>query len=366
MAEQDIDFVIGIGTVNNRAEYDIYANGFLYPHDGSVERSDRIVGQHKVEGGVVHGGWDYYGVRGHLTAVNLRPSAMMSLNGNPVSKRDALDFRPARFPGSGAPPDPKPVSPDVSLPSPQHPPEPDDAPSMEKYRPVELGDVGRDEAIGGGTWIEVDNPDPRRGIVSRYASTNRDETLTIDENDSGGWQALINRLPKEFNHRIEVTPSPGRHGGNGSSIRTHPMVFGSAGDLVIEGVGRDHVHVDQGINSVSSGKLLNFQLKNVSFHGLSQFAGPIDVRDCRFEGFDRPGANSSGTAAISGKNALAHMKRNIIGNRETDDYAIWPTCIETYALADNKLNARKAAINMNFGSTIREWGNDYNAPAKGF
>ena len=102
--DNGIDFVVGIGTSNpkNRAEYNLYANGYLYPHDDSLEANDTIVGQHKVEGGVVAGGWDYYGVQGWVSGLKLRPSAMVTLNGEQVSRQELLDYRPARVGGGGA------------------------------------------------------------------------------------------------------------------------------------------------------------------------------------------------------------------------------------------------------------------------
>lgn len=230
------------------------------------------------------------------------------------------------------------------------PPSPSDPPASKDTSTPNIDEVDKGEVIGGGTYIDVgDNAVPSDGFVSRYATTVQDRTITVDASESGGVQNALNRLPYRIQHDITIELGNGTHSGNGSSCRTGPLAINSRGYLKLYGTGVDQCQVTSGINGVYWGKQEHNRIKDIHWGSLSQFSGPVHLRDCRFEGFDEPGANAETTAAISGKNGLVFAKGCVIGSA-TDDTAIHATLQEKYSLANTTLRAGGTGIIMPDGS----------------
>jgi hypothetical protein len=213
-----------------------------------------------------------------------------------------------------------------------------------------LSDTGRQ-------WVHVDEEVPRWGLVSRPLTTRRSREIVVDSagnDDNPGTeneplatiQEAFNRLPIFVQHDTTIRVRPGSYTDEGPAIHTGPIVQKAQCTLEIVGDIDDPERVDvrSGINSTYQGKQLHYTIRGIAFDGLSQFAGPVDLRDCVFHG--------NGDAAISGKNGHVFAKRCRIG-AESDRYAIWSTLMESYGLVDCDLAAGEVAIKANGPGTHR-------------
>ena len=216
-----------------------------------------------------------------------------------------------------------------------------------------MSDAPRDS---GRQWVTIDEEVPCWGLVSRPLTTRRSREIVVepDGDDESGTeseplrtiQEAFNRLPVFVQHDTTIRVRPGSYTEEGPAIHTGPIV--QKAQCTLELVGDtdepERVDVRSGINSTYQGKQSHYTIRGLAFDGLSQFAGPVDLRDCVFRG--------NGDAAISGKNGRVFAKRCRIGSPE-DRYAIWSTLIETYGLVDCQLVASEVAIKANGPGTHR-------------
>lgn len=292
-----------------------------------------------------------YQFRGRVTAFDYSGQFSVEVEGVPFRAREILGYDTRT--GAATAESPAKTTTDVAP-----------SPSDITRDTASLSNIGTDNAIGGGAFHDVPNPVPSDGHVSRYATTKRDQEIVVDPNEAGGVQKVLNRLPYRIEHNIKIRLADGNHTGNGSSCRTGPTQVNSRGRLYIEGDHYNQCRVAAGLNGTYGvAKQEHNKVTGIHWDGLSQFSGPIDLRNCRFSGFAKPGANSSGTAAISGKNGQVHAKGCLIGE-SLDDYAIWATLMEEYSLTDCTLRARVAAINAAPGCNVGTYGCTIDAPRK--
>ncbi len=208
-----------------------------------------------------------------------------------------------------------------------------------------------------GQWVAVEEEIPQWGVVSRPLSTRRSREFVVDsEGDDGNpgtedepvatVQEVFNRLPVFVQHDITIRVRAGTYTDEGPAIHTGPTVQKAQSMLRLVGDTEEPERIDvrSGINSTYQGKQSHYVIEGMSFDGLSQFAGPVDLRDCVFRG--------NGDAAISGKNGHVFAKRCRIGSA-ADRYAIWSTLMESYGLVNCTLVAHEAAIRANGPGTHR-------------
>lgn len=210
-------------------------------------------------------------------------------------------------------------------------------------------------------WIRIDEETPRWGLVSRPLTTLRERELVVDsagDNEGAGTaddplatiQEAFNRLPVFVQHDVTIRVLPGTYTNEDPAIHTGPLLQKAQCTLRLLGDPDDpeHVAVESGINSTFWGKQSHYSIEGLAFDGLSQFAGPVALRDCVFHG--------NGDAAISGKNGHVFAKRCEIGSPE-DRYAIWSTLMESYGLVNCSLVANEAVIRAGGPGTHRLSGN---------
>jgi hypothetical protein len=206
-------------------------------------------------------------------------------------------------------------------------------------------------------WVHIDEEIPKWGLVSRPLTTRTSREFVVDthgDNDNPGteseplatMQEAFNRLPMFVQHDTTVHVRPGTYTDEDPAIHTGPIVQKAQCTLKIIGDTQspERVDVRSGINSTYQGKQVHYTIRGIAFDGLSQFAGPVDLRDCVFHG--------NGDAAISGKNGHVFAKRCRIG-AEGDRYAIWSTLMESYGLVNCHLAASEVAIKANGPGTHR-------------
>ena len=209
-----------------------------------------------------------------------------------------------------------------------------------------------------GQWVRVEEEIPQWGVVSRPLTTRRSREFVVDaergddgnpgtENDPlSTIQEGFNRLPVFVQHDTTIRVAAGTYTEEEPAIHTGPIVQKAQCTLRLVGDSTEPERVDvrSGINSTYQGKQSHYTIEGISFDGLSQFAGPVDLRDCVFRGND--------DAAISGKNGRVFAKRCRIGSPE-DRYAIWSTLMESYGLVNCDLVAGETAIKANGPGTHR-------------
>ncbi|WP_435077058.1 hypothetical protein [Halococcus sp. AFM35] len=206
-------------------------------------------------------------------------------------------------------------------------------------------------------WVRIDEEIPKWGLVSRPLTTRRSQDFVVDtrgDDDNPGtesdplatMQEAFNRLPIFVQHDTTIRVRPGTYTDEAPAIHTGPIVQKAQCTLEIVGDTDEPERVDvrSGINSTYQGKQVHYTIRGIAFDGLSQFAGPVDLRDCVFHG--------NGDAAISGKNGHVFAKRCRIGT-ESDRYAIWSTLMESYGLVNCHLAASEVAIKANGPGTHR-------------
>ena len=206
-------------------------------------------------------------------------------------------------------------------------------------------------------WVTVDEEVPKWGLVSRPLTTRASRELVVDaggDDDNPGTegeplatiQEAFNRLPIVVQHDTTIRVRPGTYTDEDPAVHTGPIV--QKAQCTLELVGDtdepERVDVRSGINSTYQGKQSHYTIRGLAFEGLSQFAGPVDLRNCVFRG--------NGDAAISGKNGHVFAKHCRIGS-ESDKYAIWSTLMENYGLVDCQLAANEVAIKANGPGTHR-------------
>lgn len=209
-----------------------------------------------------------------------------------------------------------------------------------------------------GQWVRIDEEIPKWGVVSRPLTTRRSRELVVDADagdDAGSGtadeplstiQEAFNRVPLVVQHDTTIRVMPGTYTEEDPAIHTGPIVQKAQCSLRLVGDSDspERVDVRSGINSTYQGKQSHYSIEGLVFDGLSQFAGPVDLRDCVLRG--------NGDAAISGKNGRVFAKRCRIGS-SADRYAIWSTLMEQYGLVDCTLVASEAAIKANGPGTHR-------------
>jgi hypothetical protein len=207
-------------------------------------------------------------------------------------------------------------------------------------------------------WVRIEDEIPKWGLVSRPLTTRTSHEIVVDaaagaDGNMGTEteplatiQEAFNRLPVFIQHDTTIRVRPGSYTDEEPAIHTGPIVQKAQCTLEIVGDTDEpeRVEVRSGINSTYQGKQSHYTIRGIAFDGLSQFAGPVDLRDCVFQG--------NGDAAISGKNGQVFAKRCRIGSK-SDSYAIWSTLMESYGLVDCHLAASEVAIKANGPSTHR-------------
>lgn len=207
-------------------------------------------------------------------------------------------------------------------------------------------------------WVRIEEEIPRWGVVSRPLTTRRSREFVVDtergdDANSGTEgeplatiQETFNRLPIFVQHDTTIRIAPGTYREEDPAIHTGPIVQKAQCSLRVVGdpENPERINVRSGINSTYQGKQSHYTIEGIAFEGLSQFAGPVDLRDCILRG--------NGEAAISGKNGRVFAKHCHIGSPE-DRYAIWSTLMESYGLVNCDLAASEAAIRANGPGTHR-------------
>ena len=206
-------------------------------------------------------------------------------------------------------------------------------------------------------WVRIDEEIPKWGLVSRPLTTRTPREVVVDARGDDAnpgteseplatMQEAFNRLPMFVQHDTTIRVRPGTYTDEAPAIHTGPIVQKAQCTLEIVGDTQspERVDVHSGINSTYQGKQVHYTIRGIAFDGLSQFAGPVDLRDCVFHG--------NGDAAISGKNGHVFAKRCRIGT-ESDCYAIWSTLMESYGLVNCHLAASEVAIKANGPGTHR-------------
>ena len=179
-------------------------------------------------------------------------------------------------------------------------------------------------------------------MTTRSAGTADDPLATI--------QAAFNRLPVFVQHDATIRVRPGTYTDEDPAIHTGPLVQKAQCTLRLLGNSDDpeRVAVESGINSTFWGKQSHYSIEGLAFDGLSQFAGPVALRDCVFRG--------NGDAAISGKNGHVFAKRCEIGSPRTATPS-GARLMEFYGLVNCHLVANEAAIRAGGPGTHRLSGN---------
>jgi hypothetical protein len=207
-------------------------------------------------------------------------------------------------------------------------------------------------------WVRIEEEIPKWGVVSRPLTTRRSREFVVDaergDNENPGTeseplatiQEAFNRLPVFVQHDTTIRVAAGVYTDEEPAIHTGPIVQKAQCTLRIVGDSDNPGRVDvrSGINSTYQGKQVHYTIRGISFDSLSQFAGPVDLRNCVFRG--------NGDAAISGKNGHVFAKHCQIGSSE-DRYAIWSTLMESYGLVNCELTAGETAIKANGPGTHR-------------
>lgn len=206
-------------------------------------------------------------------------------------------------------------------------------------------------------WVRIDEEVPKWGLVSRPLTTRHERELVVDpagDDENSGTdeeplatiQEAFNRLPVFIQHDTTIRVRAGTYVEEDPAIHTGPLVQKAQCTLELVGdpENPERVAVGSGINSTYYGKQAHYIVRGIAFDGLSQFAGPVNLRDCVFFG--------NGDAAISGKNGRVFAKRCRIGS-PADRYAIWSTLMESYGLVNCEIAAGEVAIKANGPGTHR-------------
>ena len=191
--------------------------------------------------------------------------------------------------------------------------------------------------------LELEEHEPRIGIVDRPLYSKQDRELHLDPTDGDSMQSIQRELPVILQHDLTVQVSNGEFTGEGPAVHLGPCwVKGEAHLMVLGNIGnRDMVQVDAGINGSFYGKPEHIEFAGMTLNGLTQFNGMAWVRDCRIRG--------QGSSAISGKGGLVAYYQCDIGSQETP-YAAYPNMIHRLFIKGGTLRGNEQAINAPMGA----------------
>lgn len=248
MTQREKDFTIGFGNPNNpddRAVYHVWVNGYIWEHGTTAEHNDDRPDVFEVLGSV-SGGWDKYDVRGWVGAINLDGGAQVTIGGENVGRKGALDYRPQRFRGGGN------GDTDNGVPTP-------DAPQND----------------AGGVW----NPDstseralvPTYGCVDRPLLTTNDRAVTIGRGeDVGTVQEFANGIPRIVEHGRLGQLAKGVHANEpGNSVNIYPSIsLASTGKVKIVGDKRNPDEYVLDANQINI-QALDGTAQDIAFEGVT-------------------------------------------------------------------------------------------------
>ena len=274
---KEADWVLSVGSTSGKATIKTYANGFLWEHDGTWEKTDRQVSDFHAVNHVFPGYWDEIAVKGTINALNVPTgdNAKFRIDGESASKDEVLshsasggssgggDSSGSSSGGSGGGGD------DVS------------------------GDFdGGNRDLGGDT---VDT-DPKHGIVAnRPAETTQHQTFAIGAGgDMGTVQDYANSIPRAADHGHEGHLKKGVHSNEpGNSVNTVRTSVSSAhGSVKIVGDKanpEDYVIEAKQLNFAwAGGSAQNVGLEGVTIRGTVQARrGNLEIDGCIIEAGER-------------------------------------------------------------------------------
>lgn len=266
---RESDFVLWIGSNDGKTTVKTYAQGYLWEHDDSWEKTDQQKSDFHAVNHVYPSYWDKVAIKGNVATLNIAAGdPRFRIDGEDATLEEVLNH------GSGKP--------GSSTDSPE-----DASGTFDGGAAIDAGDF---------------DADAKHGVVPRAVQSHRDNPLTVGAGgDVGTIQDGVNQWPLSVGHVVDLQLEPGTHSNEpGNSVNMPAIDVASAhGSAKIVG-DRDNPE-----DYVIDAKQLNFQLnggsaQNVGLEGVTVKGtvqarrGSLEIDDCRLIAGDRWGKGDAG------------------------------------------------------------------------